>query len=215
MYHNRRSICSNNRHPGCHCEEGFLGPHCELRESAEVPNLHAKDPYINQQQQSNYGIYDERRSGFEVALLVLSVAAIAMVSVFSVMTYIRRRKQRNHAVTSSVNWSSNHYKDRAPEVNIAPVQRRGSTMSDVYEDATQEAFARSSRDPIAAHLGSAAAKRAAAVVVELMDNTEPSSPDEDYSDNDSFPDDLCSGLKIDIGPPIDEDGHELHNVEIV
>lgn len=196
-----------------------MGPHCELRESAEVPTLHARDPYVNNQQQSDYGTDDgERRSGFEVALLVLSVAAIVMVSVFSVSTYIRRRKQqRNNAITSSLNWSSNHFKDRAPEVNIAPMQRRGSTLSasDPYEDATQEAFARSSRDPIAAHLGSAAAKRAAAAVLELMDNTEPSSPDEDYSDNDSFPDDLCSGLKIDIGPPIDEDGHELHNVEIV
>jgi hypothetical protein len=96
-----------------------------------------------------------------------------------------------------------NYRDSTPGINIAP----GSMHSDVYEQATAEADASSSRDPIAAHLGAAAAKRAA-TAAQLIKTEQSSSDDE-------FPDDLRSEPKIYLGPARDEDGHELHNVDII
>jgi hypothetical protein len=185
----------SNSHPGCNCAEGYLGPHCELREAAAVPYLNTNDPYLNRP--ADY-VNNGGKSGFEITVVILSVLAIAFVTVFSVGRYIRRRKEENNAITGSLNWSHN-YRDRPAEINIAPMH------SDVYEQATEEAFSRSSRDPIAAHMGSTAARRAAAAAQLLQ--TEQST--------DEVPDDLPEEPRIDIGPPIDEDGHVLHNVEIV
>jgi hypothetical protein len=139
--------------------------------------------------------------------LVISVAAIAIIAACAASRYRRRRrKQRDNAIVTSLNWST-AYKDRSDEINIAP---RGESSSDVYEDAvSRDVFPWSSRDSSVTHLSSSDATRTVADTHLIM--TEQSFDDED----DDFPDDLRSAPKIDIGPPIDEDGHELHNVEIV
>jgi hypothetical protein len=193
-------------HPGCNCQEGFLGPHCELRESAELPSLRAKDPYANQV--SNPATANEMaqdsKGGFYVVAFWIMFTSVVVGLVYAVIRRYRRRfqKQRNAAITSSLQWSPAYKDCVSNEINIAP----GSAYSDVYEEATRDAFATSSRDPMVASVGAAASTTAVAEV--SPDNT-------DGSDDDDFPDDLRSEPRIDIGPPIDEDGHELHNVEIV
>lgn len=190
-----------------------MGPHCELRESALVPLVYRNDPYTNLQ-----AGYDSGKSGFTIAVLVLSVLAIGTVLVFSATSFVRRRRQHNRALTSSLNWSPD-YRDRAPEINIAP--KRGSVHSpenddSVYVRATEEAHASSSSsfpsgrlDPLAAQQMHPLAAKRATVAMQLMDTVH-------FSDVEP-PDDLAHDAepKIDIGPPRDEDGHELHNVEIV
>lgn len=138
-------------------------------------------------------------SAFQKAVLSISIIAVFVVAAFSVKMYIHRKRKRSNAVTSSINWQPN-YRDRpSEEVNIAP--KRGSVHTDVYEQAVQGAGTPSSRrDPMAAHLAAAAAARSEA----------PESDDEldDAAVSDHEP-------QVDMGPPLDDDGHELHNVSIV
>jgi hypothetical protein len=182
-----------------------LGPHCELRESAELPSLRAKDPYVSQVNTATPNeMVQDNKGGFYVVAFWIMFTSVVVGLVYAVIRRYQRRfqKQRNDTITSSLQWSP-AYRDRVSnEINIAP----GSAYSDVYEEATREAFATSSRDPMVTLVGAATSTTAVAEI--SPDNT-------DGSDDDDFPDDLRSEPRIDIGPPIDEDGHELHNVEIV
>jgi hypothetical protein len=151
---------------------------------------------------------EKKSNSYAVAFWILFVSLATGLLCVLVHRYRRRRLiQKNAAISSSLQWTP-AYKDRASnEINIAP----GSSYSDVYEEATREAFGRSSRDPMVTAVG------AATSVSALQLEQKVSSPEiiEHDTDGDDFPDDLRSEPKIDIGPPIDEDGNELHNVEIV
>lgn len=189
------------RHPGCFCLDGYTGPHCELREAKSVFN--SWDPYSTFTGMGRVG--DDSRSGFEKAVLSLSIIAIVVVAAFSTKRYQQRRRERNHAVTSSINWQRNYRDEPSEEINIAP--KRGSVLSDdqVYEQATIQARRRSSQDPLVA---AAARTNNIASAVEMV-KTELALAEEDGDLADD------KDPEIYIGPPRDEDGHELHNVEIV
>lgn len=196
-----------NRHPGCICNEGFLGPHCELRESAELP----KNPYANSLNEDDRSATESHRF-YAVAFWVLLIAS-AMVVMFVVARAFWRRRliERHAAVTSSIQWSP-AFKDRGTknnEINIAP----GSTYSDLYEEAfsrsTVASTGRSSLRNIHTH--------------EPFSDHDCKQEDDDINESDeeceeeqtAFSDQMHMEPRIDLGPPIDEDGHELHNVEIV
>jgi hypothetical protein len=208
-------------HPGCHCQEGYLGPHCELRESSEVADIRNNDPYANQLPQSSSS---DGPNGFTIFVLVLSVTAVFIVVLFSIRRYLRRRRQRNTAISTNLNWSAANFRDGdgTSEINLAP-KRESVQYSDddddndiiiPYEDA-MITFSGTNVYP----LGSTR---------DLMMETSPrqqsfSKDIEYYNDDDDYaassdthyPDDLSQLPQIDIGPPIDEDGHILHNVDIV
>jgi len=183
------------RHPGCNCKEGWLGPHCELKEAAQIPNLSKNDPY------ENFGRNSSPNGTFEKVVLSFAIIAIFIVAAFSARVYIRRRKhKRNNSITSSLSWQP-QYKDRPADeqVNIAP--KRGSLHTDVYEEAVRS----STRDHMAAHLAAAAAAKAAASALPASESDE-ELDDTDVSDHEP---------QVDMGLPLDDDGHELHNVSIV
>jgi len=200
---------SERGYPGCHCQEGYLGPHCELREAAQVPSLHNKNPYDR-----NFSGHFKTASGastFQKMVLSLSILALFAIAVFAITMYRRRKRKRSNAITSSLNWQQPNYRDRpADEVNIAP--RRGSSIyassPDMYEEAVQErVVGRSSRrDPMAAHLAAAAAARSVQDYSDDDDNDDERLDDSGFSDHEP---------QVDMGPPLDDDGHELHNVSIV
>ena len=167
------------RHPGCDCENGWIGPHCELRvgEDVPLPRSGSKTPSENSDSSS-------RGNGAVAVVLVVSIVAMATVAVFSVSLYRRRRsKERDESLTRMLFWSSN-YRDRPEEeINIAP--RRSSTYDDVY----MASIAPSSTDPMATALA-------------------PNKPEILEEEEDDQP-------QVYIGPPRDEDGHELHQVDLV
>jgi len=182
------------RHPGCQCKDGWLGPHCELQEAAEIPNMPKTNPYEV--------AYNSSSNTFEKIVLSFAILAIFIVAAFAVRVYIRRKNKRNNNITSSISWQP-HYKDRPAEeqVNIAP--KRGSLHTDVYEEAVRS----STRDHMAAHLAAAAAAKAAASASQSPSGESDDEPDDgDVSDHEP---------QVDMGPPLDDDGHELHNVSIV
>lgn len=123
---------------------------------------------------------------FEIIVLLISMIAIAVVAVFATTSYLRRRKRRRH-ISDRLRWNS-RYRDEPDrdQVNIAP--RRSSYIDEPYPANAHS----SSTDPMATHL---AIKKADAAV-ESPDEAEPQP-------------------QVYIGPPRDEDGHELHNVEII
>lgn len=193
-------------HAGCFCDDGFLGPHCELRESTKVEGSSSNDPYA--EMRSSRGA-DEGISVVGTIFLVIGIFALVALFASGVRYYRRRRKQRNAVVTSSLNWSSN-YRDRPQEdINIAP--KRASLHVDVYERATEEAYAHrngsSSRISSAAPSLSHGSTSISPSAVQLLKTEQHLSDDEQDDDFDA--------PEVDIGPPRDEDGHELHNVDIV
>ena len=211
-------LCFNFRHPGCHCPDGFLGPHCELRESAEVANVRENDPYANQQIQR----YDESSGigGFTIFVFIFSIISLCVLSSYLCHTYLRRRRRRNAALTSTVQWSVPNFRDGgSTEVNIAP--KRGSVQySDdnnlaPYEDAIDSAPVEHT-EPWSTTVALRSSTRDLLMSEHIGQNSfSGSMEDNEYDDNEIAHSVQYSLPQIDIGPPIDEDGHELHNVEIV
>ena len=134
---------------------------------------------------------------------------------------LKRRQRRNAAVTSTLHWSTPNFRDGgSSEVNIAP--KRGSVQySDDGNIAPYEDAIDMSPTDVAEPWNSTVAIRTAARDLLINDhvgqNSFSGSVDVDeYDDNEvADHDEQYSLPQIDIGPPIDEDGHELHNVEIV
>ncbi len=208
------------RHPGCHCPQGFLGPHCELRESTEVANVRENDPYANQQIQ--YTDEPDGVGGFTVFVLILSIVSVCVVCSYLFRSHLLKRRQRqNAAVTSTLLWSTPNFRDGgSSEVNIAP--KRGSVQySDDGNIAPYEDAIDSSPTDVAEPWSSTVAIRTAARDLLINDHIGKNSfsgsmdADEYYENEVEDHDEQYSLPQIDIGPPIDEDGHELHNVEIV
>jgi hypothetical protein len=192
---------STNRHPGCNCVDGFLGPHCELKESSPIPRV----TYGADASDDGYG-EKKNRNVFRVGITVVMFLVMTVFAVMLIHTARRRRKQRfNNETTTSMFWSSG-YTDLPNENvnNIAPKRSSSIFMEsprDVYTDAVQ-----TSRRDMAIEMSNRNRKSST--------TTSNLSSDEDTKSNhgDDRPDDVP---KLYIGPPRDEDGHELHNVEIV
>jgi hypothetical protein len=209
-------------HPGCHCPDGYLGPHCELRESSEVPGTSENDPYASQQI-PNFDD-DSGSSSATLYVVIFSLISLCIVSCYAVNVYRRRRRRCNAAITDTLQWSAPNFRDGgSTEINFAP--KRGSLQySDdgnvtPYEDAI--VVASSSSISYGDRWSSAVAIRAATHDLMTDKQTGENSflstmdiEDDDDNDVDSH-DEPYSSPQIDIGPPLDEDGHELHNVEIV
>lgn len=162
-------------------------------------------------------------------MVVLGVCAVFVAAFFAVHWYIRRRHRRNAATTTSLTWAVPKFRDDgSTEINFAP--KRGSMQSSDddtrYEDAIFKDSGYVDEPPLDS---TAASYRTEFSARDLMMETTPPGgqhlftsgveyydDEDDYGDSDShFPNEMGLGPQIDIGPPIDEDGHELHNVEIV
>jgi hypothetical protein len=174
----------------------------------KVEGPYSQDPYA--EIRAN-GDADEGNTTIRKIFLTLGTVVLVALFAFGANSYRRRRKQRNAVVTNSMSWSSN-YRDRPQQdINIAP--KRASLHVDVYERATEEAHTRSNRDNSTSGNSSAVASFSqgsssiSPSAVQLLKTEQHLSDDEQ--------DDVFRAPEVDIGPPRDEDGHELHNVDIV
>jgi hypothetical protein len=205
----KKRVAWGEAHAGCICAEGFLGPHCELREDAPIRNKPRPRPHVettgskeSSSSSSSSSSSGEKRTAFHKVMLTFSVLALTTVTLLLAGMYVRRKRQRNRAVTGAINWASHYLDHPSDEPNIAP--RRRSTYTDVYEDS-------SSTDPMAsAHI-------LAAQMVAQQDSSPIVSDDEDdYTAEEEETRNLTNNEpQVYLGPPRDEDGHELHNVDIV
>lgn len=200
-----------------------MGPHCELREAPEISTIRSNDPYANPQKFYS----SDGPSVLTISLVVLSVIAAGVVAFFAAHWYIRRRQRRNEAMTTSLNWAAPKFRDDgSTEINFAP--KRGSIQSSDEDTRYEDAIFKDSAYHDEPPLDSTSSYRTEISARDLMMETSPGGQqlftsgveyyddEDDYGDNDShFPNDMGVIPQIDIGPPIDEDGHELHNVEIV
>jgi hypothetical protein len=164
-------LCS---HPGCFCENGWDGPHCEIKITRDAVASNGATSSSN-----NGGDSKNAARVFFTTVLVLAVAVLSLVLA---TVLIRNRRRRNDAASSSSRWGSS-YRD-SPEHNISPRRESSSYRNKGSESVYPPSSHSSSRDPMATHLAPASPPR----------------------QNDP---------EIYIGPPRDEDGHELHSVEIV
>jgi hypothetical protein len=167
-----------------------------------LPNLPQTNPY------EQYDA-DSGRSGFEKAVLTLSILAILMCAAAAAYLYMRRKRKRNNAITRSLNWTRPQYKDRPggeAQINIAPKRASVHSEDAVYDNALHS----STSDPMAAHLAAAKAAqeqyRQDPNMSSYTNESDDELDDNDVSDHEP---------QVDMGPPLDDDGHELHNVSIV
>jgi hypothetical protein len=147
---------------------------------------------------------------------------------YFIHAYLRRRRRRNAAITSSVQWSGPNFRDGgSTEINFAP--KRGSLQYSDDDNIAPYADAivpSSMPTDYAEQWSSTVATRSADRVMneQIVQNSFSGPVDiYDYNDNNDTLNldeqysltQIDVGPQIDIGPPIDEDGHELHNVEII
>jgi len=133
-------------------------------------------------------------SAFQIIVLVISLIAITVVAVASTSAYVRRRRAKSNNITDALRWSSNYRDDPNSGPNLAP--RRSSIYDEDYPANAHS----SSTDPMVTHL---APKTTASMTGTRPDVASPSA------------DGASSSPQVYIGPPRDEDGHELHNVQII
>ena len=116
---------------------------------------------------------------------ILLIVGLVLLAALLIRRRLRRKKVLETLSQSASVWKS--YRDRPSEVNIAPARRQSEVMDndDLYVQSIS-----SSNAPMS---------MAAPVT--------PNGPDLLDADDEQ--------PKIYIGPPRDEDGHELHNVEIL
>lgn len=170
-------------------------PGCNCADGFEGPHCELRSNYLGSSNSSSS--HSGGMLGFEVVVLVVSLVAIALVASFSVLACVRRRRNRkDDELTKSLKWAASGYRDDPSNdgPNIAP--RRSSYIDDAYPVKAHS----SSTDPFTTHL---APKSRLPVDEEVITG----SPD--------VMDDPVPQPQVYIGPPRDEDGHELHNVEII
>jgi len=124
-------------------------------------------------------------------------------------------------------WSTKNYRDDPDDgPNLAP--RRSSMYDDAYPSPLASGQ-KSSSDPMATHMGAAAAAAAAIAATEAApapSSSSSSSTEYENAIRDAKPSSEDDGNAaseygeskpptVYIGPPRDEDGHELHSVEII
>lgn len=166
-------LCS---HPGCFCENGWEGPHCEIKIS--------RDTVASKGNPSSSSKNDDSNNAARVFFTTALVLAVAVLSLVLSTVLIRNRKRRNDAASNGTRWGSSYRDSPDHNNNISP--RRESIYNNKGSEGVfyPPSSHSSSRDPMATHLAPATPPR----------------------QNDP---------EIYIGPPRDEDGHELHSVEIV
>lgn len=152
--------------------------------------------------------------------MILSIISACVLSTYLFHSHIRRRRRRNAAITSTLQWSVPNFRDGGSnEVNLAP--KRGSAQySDDGNIAPYEDIDSSPTDhdePWSSTVAIRTAARDLLMNEHIGRNSFTGSIDGNEYDDDAIEDHEVqySLPQIDIGPPIDEDGHELHNVEIV
>lgn len=118
--------------------------------------------------------------------------AVIVVSAYAFTYYNRRRKRRNRRV-NTVSWAASYRDEPSNAVNLAP-RRMSYSVDDTYPVSEHS----SSRDPFATHL-----PPNSSTISEVVGDDQPDEFEDDHQP------------EIYIGPPRDEDGHELHNVEII
>jgi hypothetical protein len=207
-----KKVTAFQEHPGCSCEIGWAGPHCELREDDTYP---FDRPMTSSTEDSASTVRSNTASPSQIFAILFSTVAIIAFAVFAGIMYRRRRMRNNDQISTSLRWSGD-YRDEPPKVNIAPRSQSGEIeSSDVYF----ASIASPNRDPMATHLAPHHRTRQAldtphtGGIVSRTRASSGSSEDGSPSDDAYFVED--EEPKIFIGPPRDEDGHELHNVEIV
>jgi hypothetical protein len=164
-------------HAGCFCEDGWDGPHCEIKFSRDTVASNGTPSSSSNSNDSN----DDSKSAARVFFTTALVLAVAVLSLVLATVLTRNRKRRNDVSSNGMHWGSS-YRD-SPERNISP-RRESHYKNDGSESVYPPSSHSSSRDPMATHLAPASQPR----------QKDP---------------------EIYIGPPRDEDGHELHSVEIV
>jgi hypothetical protein len=224
----KKSVTAQEDHPGCNCPQGFSGPHCEIRQgsqqqqthgtTAPTQSVHIETGSATAPATSSTTASASRpsstRTGFEILVLVISLIAIALVTIFSVSMYVRNRKRKEKRLTNMLRWSS-EYRDQPDDtdrdrINLAP--RRQSSLEHDFVTAMTPSFlgAESSSDD---HLATYRTAVAHAHHGKIASATSDGIKDSSSSDHD--PDEPETAPQVYIGPPRDEDGHELHNVEIL
>lgn len=194
-------------HAGCYCEQGFLGPHCEMYEAkhirhSDIPASWSRDD-------------TDEKSPAAITFIVIGSLLLTGISVFLLLKHIKRRNTSKNLLND---WD---HTDSVIEPNISP--RRCSVITIPSSDKSNDSISNydSNQDPIVMLLKSTTnnnGKRSPTIV----------SDDEDDDDNHStisLHNRKNLSLKTDskriIGdkralhvcvlPPKDD----LHNVEIV
>lgn len=239
----KAQVSQGQMHPGCICEQGFVGPHCELRDSARN--------YASRTTDSEY--VDSKHSTILISIVVVGLI-VGFTCLLGLFIYRHRRTKFYSSNISYINWAKK-YQDRQEsidETNIAP--RRDSAFAVEQGNRLIDANSfTSSRDPMITRLVSPSflksfKKKPAGSHLEpfrqgYVENDEyyieqfqndkdgilkcsKQSPekrkelqhyDSDFSDNRAQTINTTreGEILIVLGPPKDEDGHILHSVEIL
>lgn len=226
-------------HPGCICEIGFIGPHCELRDSVGNFSNRTNDD----------GEYtDGTLSSKSVSLLVVGLL-FGFMCLVGLLMYRRQRNKSYVSNKSYINWAKKYQdqQDSVDETNIAP--RRDSAFTDGQGSRLIDAHSfASNRDPMITRLVPAFMKSSTSVASIYERGQASAAKDDHYikefqNEKDGILRDKASKGKQDrsqqvfteevginaetkhmnqsseilivLGPPKDEDGHILHSVEII
>jgi hypothetical protein len=233
-------VAAGEPHPGCNCVKDFVGPHCELRESvhiknSELPRSWNSDNMAGSTSNTFHREESLQRSGIIIAIVILLVLAFA----FLVVRLRRRRHRQKHESIDWINKYRDQTNDRA-ELNIAPRRESGvecgvtnSPFHETLSQAKTTASCSSKRDLIATQkptitdkndetrasmqdcIGSVAVKSSHnpsnSYVVSHQNISDGIIKEKRISKRKN----KVNELQLYLGPPRDEDGHVLHNVDIL
>lgn len=174
-------------HPGCSCPPFWRGSHCEIYLGHGAPR-----GFANPEDDKNPGV---------VIFLALLFVGVLGGGYFMYRSMGRRQQRRNDIMTKTLAWAS-RYQDEKPEVNLAP--RRSSSINEGY---IEDVYLDSVRGNESAGVSFSTRQSFTAV-----ESGGPAAPIDTSAD---LLDDGDSPPEIYLGPPTDEDGHELHNVDIL
>jgi len=176
-------------HPGCDCLDGFTGERCEFTIN-KGPHKSTQEGTSTSRSRGGSG---GSLGGLGITAIILSVCAVLAVLMFMINSCVRRKRfsRRRDGESSGIIWANKKgYKDTTETINFSP--KAG------YRDDYMASFATPSRDPMAT-----------AFAPDMGDHVAPA------SDTSAGPPEDDDETQIFIGPPTDEDGHVLHNVDIL
>jgi hypothetical protein len=244
-------ICKNHvlagqPHPGCHCAQGFIGPHCELRESAQIKHSdlpHSWNPVDSRGNESHDALHISTWT--KTCIAVFGALSFGFLLAYLFVRHCRQQRQQKE---TSTDWLSK-YRDHpidGDETNIAPRRESGfdftfskSNIHDAESENESPSTYQSNRDLMASQVASIAIRSPATsppstslaqdhnYIEELGGNSSQLSSDDNYTREFQSPRDgilkgnlyskrmSSSEPQVYLGPPRDEDGHVLHNVEIL
>ena len=174
--------------PGCDCLDGWTGPHCEIR--------------IGKQNLS-------RKQGDDLLLYVLGSTFIISILSFSAF-YIYRRCSNSDPSTGCMRLRRRRKAGYDPEssTNLAP--RTNFSDSFGMDPPPSRPFFRSGSDPMTAFVLPPESEP------ELFLDEPKTQPYRDEPDFEPEPESVPEEtIVVNVGPLTDEDGHQLHNVDIL